>query len=460
MNAKWYGWLFILMSLCVGHPVWGSGQVFLELPDDALKEVIRHVPLKTLGQMEITAKSKRNLIKKEVSTLVGEMTYNLHLRSAQQKLQGLPIPRIHLGLAPLMYQNCYVAVPLNSELCAFIPNTYKVTRREDLQQHLEALKPLYHAAFGNDLPQFHLHYAIDYLLAVLDIRLYVHRHQSQKGLANFFNQHAQGLLRTLIQKTDSRPFMNLLHDYDVNILQSKPHTIVVSDAELEDRDSKQLLEHILSRQPEHHLLFLVGRGPHVRESTLYTKMKCFDWEDSWYIPNNVKHLTLCDTDGHVKRIGDQFLTGHKKLTSLAFWGFQSVSVIGSHFLGACTSMTKLDISAMPLRQLGSHFLYECRAFETVDLEPLWRLTTLKGHFLEGCTGLTSVDFAPLQRVTTIGSYFMQGCKKLSFVDLRPLLNVDKIGDGFFEACSGLDDETKADIIDFCEDRGVDFFWMF
>ncbi|MFN9001317.1 MAG: leucine-rich repeat domain-containing protein, partial [Holosporales bacterium] len=271
--------------------------------------------------------------------------------------------------------------------------------------------------------------------------VYVQGGNINQSFASFATKKAQSLIQSLQNQRQARPFVNLLHgNIDATLLATQPHTIVLSDAELNQPETKQKLEKLLEMQTAdhtHHVMLSVGNTPARLENGVLT----LGTDD---LPSNVCHLTVTNPSGNVTAIGDGFLEkdpfaqNATVLTKLWLAGFQNVHSIGHTFLYRCSGLTSLDLSSLRnVTQIGHSFLTWCSGLTSVDLSAFRNVTQIGRSFLSGCRGLTSVDLSAFKNVTIIDSSFLSQCSGLTSVDLSVFKNVTIIGHSFLSGCRGL-----------------------
>ena len=100
--------------------------------------------------------------------------------------------------------------------------------------------------------------------------------------------------------------------------------------------------------------------------------------------------TAIDLGGvaNVTRIGDNFLKGMRRLTSLDLRPLSRVESVGNGFLWYCSSVATIDLGSLAnVTRIGDNFLREMRTLSTPDPRPLSRVESVGGGFLVGCDGL-------------------------------------------------------------------------
>ena len=107
---------------------------------------------------------------------------------------------------------------------------------------------------------------------------------------------------------------------------------------------------------------------------------------------------------------------------------ESVTEIGNHFLGRCTSFNQsLDLSHVTTIRFD--FLKGCTSFN----QPLnlINVTELESGFLQNCTSFNSTIYIP--KITRIPSSFLYGCSKFNQpIDLH---NITEVGQSVLYGCS-------------------------
>eukprot|EP01059_Diplonema_ambulator_P020853 TRINITY_DN34792_c0_g1_i1.p1 TRINITY_DN34792_c0_g1~~TRINITY_DN34792_c0_g1_i1.p1 ORF type:complete len:369 (+),score=48.61 TRINITY_DN34792_c0_g1_i1:37-1107(+) len=154
------------------------------------------------------------------------------------------------------------------------------------------------------------------------------------------------------------------------------------------------------------------------------------------LPHGVRHLIVTSDPSTtpITLIGSHFLAACTNLTTLELH-LPHVHTIMSHFLTDCTSLRDLVLPD-ELAEVGDFFLSGCKALRTVDLNPLRGITRAKIGFLASCGSLRGIDLTPLSNVTQIDGYFLSNSYSLTTIDLSPLRNVTDISDTFLYS-SGL-----------------------
>eukprot|EP00760_Papus_ankaliazontas_P028006 PhM_4_TR3474/c1_g2_i1/m.77882 len=77
----------------------------------------------------------------------------------------------------------------------------------------------------------------------------------------------------------------------------------------------------------------------------------------------------------------------------------------------------LDLSPLTnVTKIGNNFLHGCSRLTSLDLSPLANVRHIGSGFLDGCGALTSLDLSPLKNVTQIGVFFLHGCTALTSLD--------------------------------------------
>ncbi|MFN7709911.1 MAG: F-box protein [Holosporales bacterium] len=338
---------------------------FKDLPEDALLGIMRFLPDRDIGAMAMTSRAPCGVSHGALFLMIAEMTLNRGGKENTQRLQSLPKSRVQDVLRQIAENECYVVVPMNSDLCTMMPATLKLADLEDWHQNLAIAMPLYEAAFGQDFPEAHVDLALQHLLAVLDTRIYVQRNNVNESFARFAAKQSKNLSQSLHNQRQVRPFINLLHgNVDGTLLAAQAHTIVLSDAELAQPETKQKFEQLLASQTvdlSHHVMLSVGNNPQLLQAgALFLR------GDS--LPTQVRYLTVTNPAANVTGIGVGFLekpflaSNNDLLTKLRITGFQSVTWIGSYFLYYCHGLTRVDLSGLPnVKRITPPFLTNCTA---------------------------------------------------------------------------------------------------
>jgi hypothetical protein len=126
------------------------------------------------------------------------------------------------------------------------------------------------------------------------------------------------------------------------------------------------------------------------------------------------------------------------LTTLNLAPLYKITTINPMFLTGCTGLEHLDLT--PLVNVGSipsRFMWECSGLRTINLSGLHNVQEIPSGFLSGCTALTTLDTSPFTNVTVIPGEFMKGCIGLTSIDLSGLSGVTTIYEGFLMGCTGL-----------------------
>ncbi|MFN9001947.1 MAG: leucine-rich repeat protein, partial [Holosporales bacterium] len=414
---------------------------FDDLPEDAVLQVMTFLPDHDTARLGLTSKALNATSTKALRAMIHGMTLNRGVGEDDKRLQDLPTLRGQQILGEIAQEDQYLAVPMNSDLCTMMPETLKLADLDDWRQNLALAMPLYEAAFGKEWPKNHVHLALQHLLAVIDTRVYVQGGNINQSFASFATKKAQSLIQSLQNQRQAHPFVNFLHgDIDATRLTTQAHTIVLSDAELNQPETKQKLEKLLEMQTAdhtHHVVLSVGNTPARLEDGILT-LRTDD------LPSNVRHLTVTNPSANVTAIGDEFLQSDllaqnaTVLTKLWLAGFQNVHSIGANFLLGCSGLTSLDLSSLRnVTQIGHSFLTWCSGLTSVDLSAFRNVTQIGHSFLSGCSGLKSVDLSAFKYVTAIDGNFLWGCSNLTSVGLSAFRNVTVIGELFLSGCSGL-----------------------
>ncbi|MFN9000557.1 MAG: leucine-rich repeat protein [Holosporales bacterium] len=415
---------------------------FDDLPEDAVLQVMTFLPDRDVARLGLTSKAV-NVTSKALETTspkaLRAMVHGTPLKygvgEEHHLLQDLPTLRVQHILEQIAQEDQYLAVPMNSDLCALMPETLRLADLADWRAQLPLAMPLYEAAFGKDFPDTQVDLALQHLLAVLDTRVYVQRHNVNKSFAQFAAKKAQSLIQSLQNQRQARPFVNLLHgNADGALLATQPHTLVFSDAELTQPETQQKLNKILATQTADHahpVILSVGYNPQLlKEGTLHL--------GSYRLPFKLCNLTVTNPSGNVTSTGSWFLSKQKKLISLRLAGFQNIYQIGRGLLDDCSSLTSVDLSSFKnVSQIGSDFLSGCSSMTSVDLSPFKRVTQIGSHFLYRCCALTSLDLSVFKNVTVISDSFLVWCAGLTHLDLSAFKKVTQIGSSFLSVCTGL-----------------------
>jgi len=158
------------------------------------------------------------------------------------------------------------------------------------------------------------------------------------------------------------------------------------------------------------------------------------------VPLNAKEIDFSPFfESNITSIGDDFLNGCNKLTSIDLSGLSNVTSIGRSFATGCFELESIDLSGLSkVTSIGDYFLYRCMSLEIIDLSGLSNVTSIGNNFLNRCKSLTNIDLSGLSNITSIGNYFLEGCLDLEIIDLSGLSNVTSIGNHFLYGCVNLE----------------------
>ena len=134
-------------------------------------------------------------------------------------------------------------------------------------------------------------------------------------------------------------------------------------------------------------------------------------------------ITLFRTQTHPIKIGKSFLSWCENLTTIDLSPLFNVTSIGNEFLSCCSKLTTIDLSHLSnVTSIGNYFLWNCPNLTTINLSPLLNVTSIDHDFLHNCSKLTSIDLSPFSNVTSIGDCFLYGCANLTTIIINDKLN--------------------------------------
>ena len=139
----------------------------------------------------------------------------------------------------------------------------------------------------------------------------------------------------------------------------------------------------------------------------------------------------------IKTIGESFLRGCKNLVSLNLVGFEGVTIIPDSFLADCWSLSMLSglDSFKNVEDIGSWFLGACTSLTEVDLSEFEKLTIIENYFLSDCTNIITLIMP--RTLFYIGDYFLNDCVRLEYIDLSKVCEAHgflRIGTNFLNNC--------------------------
>ncbi|MDR3302155.1 MAG: leucine-rich repeat domain-containing protein [Spirochaetaceae bacterium] len=117
------------------------------------------------------------------------------------------------------------------------------------------------------------------------------------------------------------------------------------------------------------------------------------------------NLALIDLSplSKITRIGEGFMRDCRSLPSLDLVALSNVTSIGGNFLTS-SRIVSLDLSPLSkLRSIGESFLYSCSNLTTLDFSPLSSITSIDYIFLGACSSLSSVNMGAIS-VTVFTGY--------------------------------------------------------
>ncbi|MFN7709865.1 MAG: hypothetical protein ACK5O7_02730 [Holosporales bacterium] len=275
-----------------------------DLCDDVMGHIEGYLPAKSLGKMLMVNRGCERITNQVISNQVKGIALNMDWQKEDELLREFPADSIKSILQNLIREKGHVALSthfgdsdfLSSHLIlqGLLPENFRLARFEDWAAHVELLKPLYFAAFGQELPQAYQDLAVRQVMALAEIAFYVTDENAQEQLGHFLADHGETLTAFLSKQREMSPFVNFLHgDVDLAQLKSKPHTIVITDAELEAE----------AIQDRTHPLFQVHNGNYLRVTlgAGSADPKYLISEAARALPVGLGHLVLTDPEGKITR---------------------------------------------------------------------------------------------------------------------------------------------------------------
>lgn len=405
---------FLASNCCASH------LELMDLPVEKLDEIISFLPAHDIASLGMCNKQLSQLQQAEFNRFKRDLpnsTFNNTGYAAQDLglIETVPLEMVHQPLRDLMAEHGFIAVPLSSRLPAFMPCDFNLAQLSDWVSQMELAKPLYHAAFGKELPEEYKEAALLQLMSLLGTLVYVTPENPQSGLESFLRRKSSILISHLKHEADVQPFVNSLHGVlDEEGLKLRPHTFVLTDKEFKHENFKRTFEEILAAQGEHHLHLSLGFGSLSFSESSYQALRLY----SHQLPKKLKHLAIHDPTGSIQMLFDGFLQNTELRT--AQLTFPRVERVNS-FFGSGNKDLQTLIARMPkLLYVESFFICDNDALEQLYLH-FPRLAVVKDQFLCSNRALKVLQLH-FHRLRSVGDSFISKNCELPFLRL----NVSKL----------------------------------
>ncbi|MFN7709972.1 MAG: leucine-rich repeat protein [Holosporales bacterium] len=373
------------------------------LNDDDYFSLMKLLPAKVVTRMGLSNKTNHGMASGIVKRRVRSMTLNQSAIAEHIDPSFVAKGVIEENLQDLLGHDKCILLPLNSKLRPHLPSSCAPLTLEDLRKNDDSARTLYHAAFGRDWPEAQSDLAYEHLMAILSVNgVFIDSTNHDKGVRYFFQKKIDYFKEYLQKQATFHRYVSLHeNNKDLDALNEIPHTLVVTDKQMANKDFKERLTDLLEIQSQHRVLLSVGESAVSRDGTLTMGRD--------FLPYNLHLLHLTNARNNVKLIEQNFLANSINLDSVNFTGFMNLEQIGPRFLSRCTYLRDFQFLGAPrLTRIGDSFLEECEYLKKADLSNFHGLERIGQWFLSWCSVLTTVDLGPSPKLSQINHHFLHG----------------------------------------------------
>lgn len=349
-------------------------------------------------------------------------------------------PLMRKVLEKNMVEKGFLSIPYGSSYLSSLPLKSSPLKVEDLQNNFETVAQLYGALFGEILEQnaSHTNTKLQHLLAALPLAgLFLHENNREAGVQNFLSTFGKACTENLQQMAGQAPYWSFCEtpsQKQRDTLKNTPHTIVMTDHQLDNEHNHRAFQNLLDSNPDHTLLLDVGTSLFVRGGALTLKKDHM---------GKLKSLSLTNRAGNVKSIEKCFLSESEALEAVDMCGLVNVQTIADYALSACEFLKVVDVSGLvSVINIGEYFLNSSFVLEAFDTAGLVNVRNIGQCFVDRSPLVKTVDTRGLVSVTNIERCFLSRCENLKAVDMSGLVSLITIGQSFILGCDDLPDEEK------------------